>query len=305
MLARAIFSPARVRALTVHHLSRRLGREVSVGGARLSLRGALILSDIKIFEKVGSERDNARARPGSGREVFSCARAEAAQNIAALIRGSRQIAVLKISSPSLTIAADTAEAVSMPNFRRAFKAPRYRYDRGGTTSRQEEKNESSGAPPVIIGVTRIEISGGTIYVRRGGGQDFRIENIRMIFETAGGDGILSGGFDFADKTLRAKTAFSAVVDDKEKEITADELLIETKGAALKGSARIRNYDDAARLSYIIKFGAATQDLVKIFGGDGARMLSIIGKKASVEISGTLRRSSVSGSIEGAGIAVNF
>lgn len=305
MLARAIFSPARVRALMIHHLSRRLGREVSVGEARISLRGALILSDIKIFEKVGRDRENARARPESRREVFSCERAEAAQNIAALIRGSRQIAVLKISSPSLTISADSPDALIMPDFRRAFQAPRYRYESVGTTSSREEKNESPGAPPAIIGVTRIEISGGTIYVRRGGGRDFQIENIRMIFETASESGTLSGCFNFADKTLRAKTAFSAVVDDKEKEITADELLIETKGAALKGSARIRNYDDTARLSYIIKFGAAPQDLIKIFGGDGAKMLSIIGKTASVEISGTLRRSSATASIEGVGIAVNF
>jgi uncharacterized protein involved in outer membrane biogenesis len=304
ILVRVIFSPSRVRALAVHHLSRRLGREVSVGDARVSFRGALILSDIKIFEKVGLLTDVSRPRAGIRREVFSCERLEMRQNIAALLKGSRQIALLRIVSPRLSVEAANGGTFNVPDFRRTFTAPRYKYERGAAKPSEDAKPSDSAAA-VVIGISRVEIENGAIDVRTSGKSDYKLEKIRISFEGADGKGLLSGDLEFVGKDLTAGVSFNASIDDAAREITVENLSVTAKGASMAGNALVRNYSDADRLSYVINLSVKPSDLEKIFGGDGAKVLAFTGKNAMVKISGDISRTSVAAKIEGLGIVVNF
>lgn len=299
-ILRVILSPERVRALTIHHLGRRLDREVSVGDARISWRGALAFRDIKIFEKT---------RATARREIFSCESAEARQSIISFLKGSRNIAELRFHSPAITITRR-----HLPDFRRAFEIPRYSYS--GSASRRSSPSATpiidGGAvgaaygPAKIIGVSKIIVENGTLKVVNRGKNNFTIRDISGVLETIDGGAVgVKAGFNFTNDAVKAKVFIEAETDGKSEEVSVGKLVVETGGATLSGSARVQNYLEPERLGYLIKLRAGPEDIGKIFGGDGAKILRLVGKGADIEISGTLSKTSFRGLIEGTDVTVNY
>ncbi|MDI6757350.1 MAG: hypothetical protein QME32_04940 [Endomicrobiia bacterium] len=304
-ILRVTLSPERVRAITIHHLGRRLDREVSVGDARISWRGSLTFRDIRIFEKTRAAGRGTAAR----REIFSCESAEARQSIISLLKGSRNIAQLRFHSPAITITQR-----HLPDFRRVFEIPRYSYSGSGSrrSSPSAAPKKDGGAvggiygPAKIIGVSKIVVENGTLKVVNRGKNDFTIRDISGVFETIDGGAVgVKAGFNFTNDVVKAKVFIEAETDGESEEVSVGKLVVETRGATLSGSARVRNYLEPERLGYSIKLRAGAQDVEKIFGGDVAKIFRLVGKGADIEISGTLSKTSFRGLIEGADITVNY